>query len=145
MLPGCACALRPRACALLPARLRTRPVAAARGAVRTRAWPERGKGRGRREGSVAAAAVMAFAPAGPEASFFDALERHRAALLAAEKRGAGESPAGAARARPASRYSLKDGGEARARRRLRRASHARARQPPPTPASLPQCSTPTLN
>ncbi|MEJ1279170.1 ribonucleic acid export 1 [Cricetulus griseus] len=45
---------------------------------------------------------MAFAPAGPEASFFDALERHRAALLAAEKRGAGESPAGAARARPAS-------------------------------------------
>uniref|UniRef100_A0A8C2LS95 DNA topoisomerase (ATP-hydrolyzing) n=1 Tax=Cricetulus griseus TaxID=10029 RepID=A0A8C2LS95_CRIGR len=47
---------------------------------------------------------MAFAPAGPEASFFDALERHRAALLAAEKRGAGESPAGAARARPASRF-----------------------------------------
>ncbi|XP_059117978.1 meiotic recombination protein SPO11 isoform X1 [Peromyscus eremicus] len=41
---------------------------------------------------------MAFAPVGPEASFFDALDRHRASLLAMVKRGAGESPAGATRA-----------------------------------------------
>uniref|UniRef100_A0A8C6I7F3 DNA topoisomerase (ATP-hydrolyzing) n=1 Tax=Mus spicilegus TaxID=10103 RepID=A0A8C6I7F3_MUSSI len=40
---------------------------------------------------------MAFAPMGPEASFFDALDRHRASLLAMVKRGAGETPAGATR------------------------------------------------
>ncbi|CAH6776712.1 Spo11 [Phodopus roborovskii] len=45
---------------------------------------------------------MAFAPAGPEASLFDAVERHRASLLAAVRRGAGQSPAGASR--PASRF-----------------------------------------
>ncbi|XP_021049598.1 meiotic recombination protein SPO11 isoform X3 [Mus pahari] len=40
---------------------------------------------------------MAFAPMGPEASFFDTLDRHRASLLAMVKRGAGETPAGATR------------------------------------------------
>ncbi|XP_036042356.1 meiotic recombination protein SPO11 isoform X3 [Onychomys torridus] len=45
---------------------------------------------------------MAFAPVGPEASFFDALDRHRASLLAVVKRRAGESPAGATHA--ASRF-----------------------------------------
>ncbi|XP_034351459.1 meiotic recombination protein SPO11 isoform X3 [Arvicanthis niloticus] len=40
---------------------------------------------------------MAFAPMGPEPSFFDALDRHRASLLAMVKRGAGETPAGATR------------------------------------------------
>ncbi|XP_021009259.1 meiotic recombination protein SPO11 isoform X2 [Mus caroli] len=40
---------------------------------------------------------MAFAPMGPEASFFDALDRHRASLLAMVTRGAGETPAGATR------------------------------------------------
>lgn len=36
---------------------------------------------------------MAFAPMGPEASFFEVLDQHRASLLAALKRGGGE-PAG---------------------------------------------------
>ncbi|XP_075820070.1 meiotic recombination protein SPO11 isoform X4 [Microtus pennsylvanicus] len=36
---------------------------------------------------------MAFVPTGPEASFFDALDRHRASLLAVVKQGAGEAPA----------------------------------------------------
>nr|KAF6423914.1 SPO11 initiator of meiotic double stranded breaks [Rousettus aegyptiacus] len=36
---------------------------------------------------------MAFAPMGPEASFFDVLDQHRASLLAALRRGGGE-PAG---------------------------------------------------
>ncbi|XP_060237284.1 meiotic recombination protein SPO11 isoform X1 [Meriones unguiculatus] len=36
---------------------------------------------------------MAFAPMGPETSFFDALDRHRASLLAMVKSGAGETPA----------------------------------------------------
>ncbi|XP_052037546.1 meiotic recombination protein SPO11 isoform X1 [Apodemus sylvaticus] len=40
---------------------------------------------------------MAFAPVGPEASFFDAVDRHRASLLAMLKRDAGETPAGATR------------------------------------------------
>ncbi|XP_017655932.1 meiotic recombination protein SPO11 isoform X3 [Nannospalax galili] len=40
---------------------------------------------------------MAFTPTGPEASFFDVLDRHRASLLAMVKTGAGESPAQAAR------------------------------------------------
>lgn len=38
-------------------------------------------------------AVMAFAPMGPEASFFAVLDQHRASLLAALRRGGGE-PAG---------------------------------------------------
>nr|XP_051698274.1 meiotic recombination protein SPO11 isoform X6 [Oryctolagus cuniculus] len=42
---------------------------------------------------------MAFAPMGPEASFFEVLERHRASLLAAQ-RGGGDPPA--AGIRPAS-------------------------------------------
>ncbi|XP_032758349.1 meiotic recombination protein SPO11 isoform X1 [Rattus rattus] len=40
---------------------------------------------------------MALAPMGPEASFFDALDRHRASLLAMVKKGAGETPARATR------------------------------------------------
>ncbi|KAL1785454.1 meiotic recombination protein SPO11 isoform X2 [Sigmodon hispidus] len=52
-------------------------------------------------------AIMAFVPVGPEASFFDALDRHRASLLAMVKRGTGESPAGAARV--ASRYNSSAG------------------------------------
>nr|XP_045013327.1 meiotic recombination protein SPO11 isoform X3 [Jaculus jaculus] len=40
---------------------------------------------------------MAFAPMGPEASFFEALDRHRASLLASLRTGAGESPAGGTR------------------------------------------------
>ncbi|CAK7320008.1 Meiotic recombination protein SPO11 [Vulpes lagopus] len=36
---------------------------------------------------------MAFAPMGPEASFFAVLDQHRASLLAALRRGGGE-PAG---------------------------------------------------
>ncbi|XP_028625560.1 meiotic recombination protein SPO11 isoform X3 [Grammomys surdaster] len=40
---------------------------------------------------------MAFAPMGPEPSFFDALDRHRASLLAMVKRGAGGTPAGVTR------------------------------------------------
>lgn len=46
---------------------------------------------------------MAFAPMGPEASFFEALDQHRASLLAMVKRGAGETPAEATCM--ASRYS----------------------------------------
>ncbi|GAB1287271.1 Meiotic recombination protein SPO11 [Apodemus speciosus] len=38
---------------------------------------------------------MAFAPVGPEASFFDAVDRHRASLLAVWKKDTGETPAGA--------------------------------------------------
>lgn len=45
---------------------------------------------------------MAFAPMGPEASFFDVLDQHRASLLAALRRGGGE-PAGRGTC-PASRY-----------------------------------------
>lgn len=45
---------------------------------------------------------MAFAPMGPEASFFEVLDQHRASLLAALRRGGGE-PAGRG-TRPASRY-----------------------------------------
>ncbi|CAO2577483.1 Meiotic recombination protein SPO11 [Lemmus lemmus] len=40
---------------------------------------------------------MAFVHTGPEASFFDALDRHRASLLAVVKQGAGETPAGVTR------------------------------------------------
>ncbi|XP_050008873.1 meiotic recombination protein SPO11 isoform X2 [Alexandromys fortis] len=40
---------------------------------------------------------MAFVPTGPEASFFDALDRHRASLLAVVKQGAGEVPTGVTR------------------------------------------------
>lgn len=46
--------------------------------------------------------LMAFAPMGPEASFFEAVDQHRASLLAALRRGSGE-PAGAG-TRMASRY-----------------------------------------
>ncbi|XP_040844123.1 meiotic recombination protein SPO11 isoform X1 [Ochotona curzoniae] len=35
---------------------------------------------------------MAFAPMGPDASFFEVLERHRASLLATQKRDSGEPP-----------------------------------------------------
>ena len=64
--------------------------------------------RGQSEGSVASespavSAIMAFVPMGPEASFFDALDRHRASLLALVKQGAGEAPAGVTRV--VSRYS----------------------------------------
>lgn len=40
-----------------------------------------------------ASIFMAFAPMGPEASFFEVLDQHRASLLAALKRG-GREPAG---------------------------------------------------
>ncbi|XP_005362861.1 meiotic recombination protein SPO11 isoform X1 [Microtus ochrogaster] len=40
---------------------------------------------------------MAFVPTGPEASFFDALDRHRASLLAVVKQGTGKAPAGVTR------------------------------------------------
>ncbi|XP_051000926.1 meiotic recombination protein SPO11 isoform X3 [Acomys russatus] len=40
---------------------------------------------------------MAFAPKGPETSFFEALDQHRASLLAMVKRGTGETPAEATR------------------------------------------------
>ncbi|XP_038187477.1 meiotic recombination protein SPO11 isoform X2 [Arvicola amphibius] len=40
---------------------------------------------------------MAFVPTGSEASFFDALDRHQASLLAVVKQGAGEAPAGVTR------------------------------------------------
>lgn len=46
--------------------------------------------------------LMAFAPMGPEASFFEVVDQHRASLLAALRRGGGE-PAGAG-TRLASRY-----------------------------------------
>ena len=39
------------------------------------------------------AVLMAFAPRGPEASFFQVLDQHRASLLAALRKGGGE-PAG---------------------------------------------------
>ncbi|XP_006921999.1 meiotic recombination protein SPO11 isoform X2 [Pteropus alecto] len=45
---------------------------------------------------------MAFAPMGPEASFFEVLDQHRASLLAALRRGGGE-PAGRGTC-PASRF-----------------------------------------
>jgi hypothetical protein len=35
---------------------------------------------------------MAFAPMGPEASFFEVLDRHRASLLATLRIGCGETP-----------------------------------------------------
>ncbi|KAM7125194.1 meiotic recombination protein SPO11 isoform 2-T2 [Molossus nigricans] len=44
---------------------------------------------------------MAFAPMGPEASFFEVLDQHRAALLAALRRGGGEPARGS---HPASRF-----------------------------------------
>lgn len=47
--------------------------------------------------------LMAFTPRGPEASFFEVLDRHRASLLAALRRG-GEEPAGGGM-RLASRYT----------------------------------------
>ena len=64
--------------------------------------------RGQSEGRVASesltvSAIMAFEPMGPEASFFDALDRHRASLLAVVNQGAGEAPAGVTRV--VSRYS----------------------------------------
>ncbi|VCX30566.1 unnamed protein product [Gulo gulo] len=40
---------------------------------------------------------MAFAPMGPEASFFEVLDRHRASLLAALRRGGGEPAGGGTR------------------------------------------------
>ncbi|XP_005260437.1 meiotic recombination protein SPO11 isoform X2 [Homo sapiens] len=40
---------------------------------------------------------MAFAPMGPEASFFDVLDRHRESLLAALRRGGREPPTGGSR------------------------------------------------
>ncbi|XP_037356656.1 meiotic recombination protein SPO11 isoform X2 [Talpa occidentalis] len=40
---------------------------------------------------------MAFAPAGPEASFFEVLDRHRASLLAALRRDGGEPAGGGTR------------------------------------------------
>lgn len=51
----------------------------------------------------AVSAIMTFVPTGPEASFFDALDRHRASLLAVVKQGAGKTPAGVTRV--VSRYS----------------------------------------
>ena len=68
--------------------------------------------RGQSEGRVgsespAVSAIMAFVPTGPEASFFDALDRHRASLLAVVKQGAGEAPAMVTRV--VSRYSRSAG------------------------------------
>uniref|UniRef100_A0A2K6G234 DNA topoisomerase (ATP-hydrolyzing) n=1 Tax=Propithecus coquereli TaxID=379532 RepID=A0A2K6G234_PROCO len=40
---------------------------------------------------------MAFAPMGPEASFFEVLDRHRASLLAELRRAGGEPPCGGTR------------------------------------------------
>lgn len=60
-----------------------------------------------------ASAIMALAPMGPEASFFDALDRHRASLLAMVKKGAGETPARATRV--PSRYSSQQATESRGR------------------------------
>lgn len=56
---------------------------------------------------------MAFAPMGPEPSFFQALDQHRAALLAALRRGGGEA-AGGVGTRLASGYEGSAGGGARA-------------------------------
>lgn len=46
--------------------------------------------------------LMAFAPVGPEASFFAAVDQHRASLLAALRGGGAERAGGGPR--PASRY-----------------------------------------
>lgn len=81
--------------------------------------------------AAAVSAIMAFAPVGPEASFFDALDRHRASLLAVVKRGAGASPAGATRA--ASRYSSP------------RAVEAVSSRPTPEPRSRPPTAPPACN
>lgn len=69
------------------------------GAAQSRSEPSRVPG----PWSVSVTSVfMAFAPMGPEASFFDVLDQHRASLLAALRRGGGE-PAGRGTC-PASRY-----------------------------------------
>lgn len=75
---------------------------------------------------LAVSAIMAFVPTGPEASFFDALDRHRASLLAVVKQGAGEAPAGVTRV--VSRYSRSAG-----KGRPGRWPRGRRRMPAPTP------------
>lgn len=58
------------------------------------------------------AVFMAFAPMGPEASFFEALDQHRAALLAALRRGGGEPAAGAHLASRCGAPGVRGGGKA---------------------------------
>lgn len=65
-------------------------------------------------GFLLLSALMAFAPMGPEASFFEVLDRHRASLLAALSRG-GQEPPGqgtpvASRYRSSRRAARRSGG-----------------------------------
>lgn len=94
--------LRPAPTGSVCARALAHPALATQGAILPRSGLVEYTKRGRVgvERFSLPASLMAFAPMGPDASFFEVLERHRASLLATQKRDSGEPPD-----RLASRYN----------------------------------------